>query len=241
MSVSATGRPRTAYGPRLTAGSGSASIIRLMAGWIQFGGTLVKMAVGPSAKKRYPTPLTSHQRWMVSLAAILAERTPGHSHTLLYPLKRVDVSTSRGRLSESWGITTTEDLHGVLHRLATTGHRTRMAASIGHPPLAWDIARYADITRYGLASGYIDEPTAWRLLREVVEPVARTYGSWKEYADDFMTGRLAWMRALSGTDNEDWPVSQEDTARAVQRLVDPMNQDSPWQRTPWETIYQPDV
>ncbi|QKV91790.1 DUF1266 domain-containing protein [Streptomyces sp. NA02950] len=212
-----------------------------MAGWTQFGGALVKMAVGPSAKRRFPTPLTSHQRWMVSLAAILAERTPGHSHTLLYPLKRIDRSTSRARLSDSWDITSTETLLEILGFLASHGHRDQMAPRLGHPPLAWDIVRYADVVRYGLASEYIDEPTAWRLLREVVAPVARTYGSWKEYADDYMIGRRVWMHGLTGTEHEDWPVSQEDTARAVQRLVDPMNEKSPWRQVPWETIHQPDV
>ncbi|MDG4862521.1 hypothetical protein P8605_30735 [Streptomyces sp. T-3] len=48
------------------------------------------MAFGPSALKRCAAPLSAHQRWNVSLGAILDQRSSGRSHLRLYPLKRVN-------------------------------------------------------------------------------------------------------------------------------------------------------
>ncbi|MGW7486876.1 hypothetical protein [Streptomyces sp. NPDC054786] len=47
-----------------------------MNGWT-LASALLKMTFGRSAKKRYPTPLTAHQRWLVSLDAMLSERMWG--------------------------------------------------------------------------------------------------------------------------------------------------------------------
>jgi hypothetical protein len=203
--------------------------------------TVIRQVFAPSAKKRYPAALTSHQRWLVSLSAILAERTPGHSHTTLYPLDRINKAISKARLRASWDITSPKSLSAILDWLAAEGHRTEMAPVIGHPPLAWDIGRYADIVRYSFAAGYVNESQAWQLLRSAAQLAAPAYGSWKGFADDFMTGRQLWMRAQAGTADENWAVSQEVTARAAQRLTDPANEQSPWRITPWEIIYQPDV
>ncbi|WP_199493124.1 DUF1266 domain-containing protein [Marinitenerispora sediminis] len=202
--------------------------------------TLLVMAFGRPAKTKYRTPLTTHQLWMVSLAGILAERTPGRSHTLLYPTRRIDRRNPKLRLSESWDITDRASLLSTLDFLATTGHRGSYAVRIGHPPLAWDAMRYADITRYGFAAGYIDERTAWQLLARMVGPVAQTYRSWQAYADDFLLGRQVWLGGLVGGRYEDWAVSQQETVDAARKLLDPANTDSPWQRVPWEAIYRPD-
>lgn len=197
---------------------------------------LLKTAIGPSAKKRYPNPLTTHQRWMVSLDAILAERTWGHSHLTLYPLKRINPANSQVSLQQSWGIASPESLHTTLRWLATEGHRMQMAPSIGHPPVAWDFGRYATIVRKGFGAGHLDEQGAWHLLTTAVAPVAQTYGSWQAFAHDFVAGRQLWMQN-AGTE---WTGSQEDTAEAVGRLLDPTNTDSPWHHAPWHSIYEPD-
>lgn len=112
-----------------------------MSGWI-LASSLMKMAIGPSAKKRYPHLLSSHQRWMVSLDAILAERTWGHSHLTLYPLKRIDATNCKVSLKQSWGVTSPESLLSTLRWLAAEGHRMQMAQALGgRPPVAWDFGR----------------------------------------------------------------------------------------------------
>jgi hypothetical protein len=72
-----------------------------MGDWTQIDMSLVKMGLWRSAAKRFPAPLTAYQRWLISLSAILVERTPGHSHTTLYPLRRIDTAICRAALNES--------------------------------------------------------------------------------------------------------------------------------------------
>ncbi|ARF53012.1 DUF1266 domain-containing protein [Streptomyces gilvosporeus] len=206
-----------------------------MSGWI-LASSLLKMAFGPSAKRRYPAVLTPHQRWMVSLDAILTERMWGHGHLMLYPLKRINPSNCKVSLAQSWDITSPESLQAALHRLAAEGHRMQMAPVLGHPPVAWDFGRYVSVVRSGFGAGYVDEAGAWQLLARAAAPVAQTYGSWRAFADDFVAGRQIWMQNVG----REWAGSQEDTIQAVQRLLDPANPNSPWNQVPWETIYQPD-
>ncbi|MFI9358616.1 DUF1266 domain-containing protein [Streptomyces lydicus] len=206
-----------------------------MSGWI-LASALWKMAFGPSAKKRYPTPLTTHQQWMVSLDAILAERTWGHSHATLYPLKRINPTNCQVSLKGSWDVTSPESLHSTLHWLATEGHRVQMASALGRPPLAWDYGRYATVVRLGFGAGYLDEAGAWQLLAHAVTPVAQTYGSWQSFAEDFVAGRQLWMHNAGN----EWTGSQDDTVQAVSRLLDPTNPTSPWRQVTWQAIYQPD-
>ncbi|AJC62071.1 DUF1266 domain-containing protein [Streptomyces sp. 769] len=206
-----------------------------MNGWI-LASSLLKMAFGPSAKRRFPTPLTLHQQWMVSLDAILAERMWGHSHLTLYPLKRINSTNCKVSLEQSWGVTSPGSLHATLHQLAVEGHRMQMAPVLGHPPVAWDFGRYATVVKLAFGAGYVDEPGAWQLLGNAVAPAAQTYRSWNAFAQDFVAGRALWMRNTGA----EWSGSQEDTVQAVQRLLDPGNSTSPWQQVPWEAIYQPD-
>ncbi|MFF2813635.1 DUF1266 domain-containing protein [Streptomyces sp. NPDC058000] len=88
--------------------------------------------------------------------------------------------------------------------------------------------------RFG--AGYVDEPGAWRLLGNAVAPAAQTYQSWNAFADDFIAGRALWMQNAGA----EWSGSQDDTAQAAQRLLDPGNSNGPWHQVHWESIYQPD-
>ncbi|MFG2832497.1 DUF1266 domain-containing protein [Streptomyces sp. NPDC048434] len=206
-----------------------------MNGWT-LASALLKMTFGRSAKKRYPNPLTAHQRWMVSLDAMLSERMWGRSHLMLYPLKRINSTHCKVGLQQSWDVTSPESLQATLRWLATEGHRMQMTSALGHPPVAWDFGRYVTVVRLGFGAGYVDEPGAWQLLASAVAPVAQTYGSWEAFANDFVAGRELWMR----TAGNDWAGSQDDTIEAVRSLLDPTNSSSPWRLVPWETVYQAD-
>ncbi|MFJ5802894.1 DUF1266 domain-containing protein [Streptomyces decoyicus] len=111
-----------------------------------------------------------------------------------------------------------------------------MTPALGRPPVAWDVGRYVSVVRAGFAAGYADEPGAWQLLGSAVAPVAHTYRSWQQFAEDFVAGRELWMRTAGG----EWSGSQEDTVSAVRGRLDPTNGESPWQQVPWEAIYQVD-
>lgn len=70
--------------------------------------------------------------------------------------------------------------------------------------------------------------------------VARTYGSWKEYAEDFLLGRRIWTELLRGTEYENFPAPQADSDAHIHRLLNPANPSSPWHLAPYETISAPD-
>ncbi|MGW0731644.1 DUF1266 domain-containing protein [Streptomyces sp. NPDC002851] len=204
---------------------------------VEMAGVLLKAAFGPSAAKRYPHPLTAHQRWMVALPAILTERYVGGSHTTLYPLKRIDAAILRGRLEESWDVTSSQTLHSTLDWLATEGHRTGMVRVLGHPPVAWDFVRYADVVRAGFGAGYVDEGQAWHLLGQAIAPVTQAYASWRDFAADYLAGRRIWMQNV---DPDFGSGLQEHTEQSSTRLLDPANRTSPWCQVPWQAIRYPD-
>ncbi|MEV0406454.1 tetratricopeptide repeat protein [Actinoallomurus sp. NPDC050550] len=194
----------------------------------------------PSPAWWHRRPLSLHQLWLVSLSAILVERTFGGTHTSLYPLGWLSPRRARRMLDDSWDVSSREELLSNLEWLATSGHRTSFAPRLGHEPLAWDIARYANNVRYGVAAGFIDEPTAWHLLQRIVAQTASAYRSWREFADDFLTGRRMWMDGLRGTEDENWPTPHRRTVEAVGRLLDPSNAKSPWNHAPWDAMSRAD-
>ena len=52
----------------------------------------------PRTGRRYPTPLTAHQLWMVSLSAPVS-RDHDASRTTLYPFTRIDDDSARSWLA----------------------------------------------------------------------------------------------------------------------------------------------
>ncbi|NBE53513.1 DUF1266 domain-containing protein [Streptomyces boluensis] len=193
----------------------------------------------PRAERTYPAPLTRHQLWMVSLSAPV-HRAKDASRTTLYPYRRVDEAKARRALAGHWEISSREALLPRLRDLAHTGYRARARQRYGVSPLAWDVALYADITRTGFAAGYVTEAEAWTALKDVVPVVARTYGSWQEYATDYLLGRKIWTELLRGTEYEDFPAPQADSDAHLRRLLDPANPSSPWVLAPYEAISGPD-
>ncbi|MFH9867060.1 DUF1266 domain-containing protein [Streptomyces lydicus] len=129
---------------------------------------------------------------MVSLDAISAERMWGHSHLMLYPLKRINPTNCQVSLQQSWGVTSSEGRHATLQWLASEGHRQQMEPVIGHPPVAWDFGRYVTVTRLGFGAGYIDEAGAWQLLAIA----GRTCGTELLLVAGFRARLRHWTRAV---------------------------------------------
>ena len=176
---------------------------------------------------------------MVSLCAPV-NRTLYASRTTLYPYKRLAGGRARRWLAGKWDISSAGDVVQALDGLATTGYRAQVAERFGVSPLAWDVALYVDVVRNSFAAGYVDEPSAWALLHKIVRPTASAYGSWKEYADDYLLGRIVWIGTLRGTPDEHFPAPQEVLDRHVRRLLDPDTGWSPWNMVTWNAINEPD-
>lgn len=193
----------------------------------------------PRVESKYPTPLTTHQLWMVSLCAPVS-RDKDASRTTLYPFTRIDDGKAEKWLADQWEITAPEQLLGRLAGLANTGYRAMAQRRTGVAPLAWDIALYVDISRRGFACGMLSETDTWNRLKNVVPAVAGTYASWNEYADHYLLGRQVWRDSLRGTESESFPAPQAVSDAHLQALLDPANRTSPWNLAPWEAISHPD-
>lgn len=183
--------------------------------------------------------LGTHRLWLVSLSAIQLARAHGTSLYTVYPHAWLDRHQAQTSLNNDWEIRSREKLLPVLQDLAETGHREQCAASIGHPPLSWDFARYASMVRNAFCAEYIDEPQAWQLLEGIVGSIAEAYTSWRDFAEDYLAGRRVWVGPDTG-EPHDYPASQQQTANAVSRLLDPASTWSPWNLVPWDAIRRPD-
>lgn len=197
------------------------------------------MLRGVPVERKYPVPLTLHQLWMVSLCAPVS-REARASRLTLYPYKHVNDGRARKWLTEKWEISTRPALLGRLDDLARVGYRARAEQRFDVSPLAWDIALYVDVVRNGFAAGHLEEADAWRLLHQIVPQARGVYGSWAQYAQGYLMGRLVWMDLLRGTESESFPAPQSVSDEHLRRLLDPANIESPWHLAPWEAIGRPD-
>ncbi|MGW2827880.1 DUF1266 domain-containing protein [Streptomyces sp. NPDC001286] len=193
----------------------------------------------PRTDRRYPTPLTAHQLWMVSLSAPVS-RDHDASRTTLYPFTRIDDDSARGWLADQWEITSREELVDRLDELSRSGYRARAQRLLGVAPLAWDAALYVDIARRGFAAGLITEAEAWTALKNIVPSVVSAYSSWQGYADHYLLGRKVWRDGLEAARDPSPPAPQAVADAHLRALLDPANRASPWNLAPWDTISRPD-
>jgi len=177
-------------------------------------------------------PLGPRRLWLVSLSAIQMARGHGTSLDTLYPGAWLNRHNAVIELEADWGVGSRDGLLDRLEWLAGEGDRGSLATGLGHPPVSWDLARYAFTVRSGYAAEYIGGPEAWRLLERAGDEAARCYGSWREFAGDYLAGRELWLADDRGAGS--FPASQRQTITAVERLLDPGNARSPWNRVPWD-------
>lgn len=181
--------------------------------------------------------LSGRRLWQVALGAvILAELTDqGHTLDTLYVSRWLDGYNTAKSISRWWGIDSREELLDTLTRLETVGHRAKLAPELGHEPLAWDIARYANNVRDGATIGWLDESEAWDLLDKITAMTAQTYDSWDAFLADYFAGRQLWA-GLDPDDPGSWPTQHRRKVEAIHRLLDPSNAASPFNLAPWSVV-----
>lgn len=185
--------------------------------------------------------------WALALSGILTEMNRGHHHELgMWG----DDGTTRGwcnkTLSDFYGIEDEKSFRDCVHWLATEGHTKEareVLATLGPSPLhdqpkqsiaracrpqieqqgllAWDAGRLVAVVGWGKWAGYIDEEEAWTILLGTAKRVQKTYGSWREYADAYMFGRMFWSQG----------ARHQGTDAAYHALLG--NPTSPWNQLPW--------
>lgn len=170
------------------------------------------------------------RRWWLALSAIQVEWGGGGHEAL-----RMDDGSAdayRRALRDNWGITSTGALLDMARWLTTSGHAREYERHLGRAPFAWDAARLVFLVRAAHAAGLLpDEESAWDLCEKLTVPVLCRYSSWREFAGDFLAARRIWVG--DGVHDPEQGGRQEEFARAADRLLDPANTASPWQRVPF--------
>ena len=178
--------------------------------------------------------LTGRRLWQVALGAVIRAEYADQGHTLdtLYVSRWLDGHNTEAATRRSWGITDREEMLESLELLETVGQRAKLADELGHAPLAWDIARYANNVRDAATIGWLGESESWELLDKITAMTAQTYDSWPAFAADYFAGRRLWAR-LDPEEPKSWPLQHRRKDEAVRRLLDPANAASVFNRAPW--------
>jgi ankyrin repeat protein len=94
---------------------------------------------------------------------------------------------------------------------------------------AWDYARYINVCRWGVATGYISEAEAWPRVMHAAQILQNTFSSWKEFGENYIVGREFWSLRQTKIDGQ--------AMRSIyQALLN--NSTSPWNRIPWDLPLQ---
>ncbi|MGA3130202.1 MAG: ankyrin repeat domain-containing protein [Terracidiphilus sp.] len=88
----------------------------------------------------------------------------------------------------------------------------------------WDYARYINLCRWGVSSGYISEEEAWPRVMHAAQILQQTFSSWREFGENYLVGRDFWSLSQTRIDG------QQMRAIYQKLLNDP---GSPWNRIPW--------
>ena len=93
----------------------------------------------------------------------------------------------------------------------------------------WDYGRYINLCRWGVTAGYLSEDEAWQHAMYAASVLQQTFGSWREFGENYLVGREFWSLRQTTIDGN--------AMKGVyQRLLnDPA---SPWNRIPWNLPLQ---
>ncbi|SRR6266568_383442 len=128
-----------------------------------------------------------------------------------------------------------EDLKKIVSGLSSDGAHSVVIAHRYYDKLgsqsitAWDFARYINLCRWGVESGYLSEDEAWPRVMYAAGILQQTFSSWREFSEDYLIGREFWSLRQTKIDGQ--------VMRAIcQRLLNDPN--SPWNRIPWNLPLQ---
>lgn len=185
--------------------------------------------------------------WCLAVGAILCEQNQKRHDEIGGWMAGPEAQAwCNGVLSDSYGVDSEQAFKDMVDWLTRTGHTAEarsQIAGLGPNPLqdypkqtivrayraqierqgllAWDCGRLAAVVGWGYHCHYNDENETWRILHGNAVRIQQTYGSWREFGDAYMMGRMWW--AQGGLN----PKAKE----AYTRLIGDPN--SPWNRLPW--------
>jgi hypothetical protein len=125
-------------------------------------------------------------------------RQEGHRayYEELYPLLKISDQEKRNELiEEKFGEDAPKALQFADNLIeCITGRGTNQFAAFNGENmekgiLAWDLGRLVVIARLSFDGGYIDEKTAWGVIKDAYGMAVKEYASWKEFAVSYLIGR----------------------------------------------------
>jgi DNA-directed RNA polymerase subunit RPC12/RpoP len=192
-------------------------------------------------------PYPPNQRFALALAGVITELDHAH-HDALGGWG--DNANTRPwctkRLSEFYGIESTEELVRRTNDFLNGGHSAAARATLASLPddasqddphqalvrahraeiervgvFAWDVGRLIAVLGWSAWAGYVAELEAWQVMMVAAARAQRAYDSWASFAEGYELGRLYWAKG----------AAHEPTARILEKLkTDP---ESPWNTLAW--------
>ena len=121
-----------------------------------------------------------------------------------------------GHRGDYWSIrekflhTRIEEYGSLLYRGPVDTNRAfvvavHLGAPVGKalPITAWDFGRYINLSRFGFVTGWLGGKETWDLIMPVARMLQASYGSWDEFAADYLLGRTFWDPARAQKENEE--------------------------------------
>ncbi|HET7542039.1 MAG TPA: DUF1266 domain-containing protein [Polyangiaceae bacterium] len=162
----------------------------------------------PSIPPRAEDPLTSEQRWAISVAVYPSyARDPRAA--LSEPLAP---AVCRASLLRWWEVSDRDSAISILEWLLEQGHSEQLADELellstdelspekrafllGNESelreyliVAFDLCRLVNVARSAHKAEYIDEGTAWHFILSAARKLHETYPSWSDMGDDYILG-----------------------------------------------------
>ncbi len=174
--------------------------------------------------------LTQEQRFGLAVSALLTELN-GEEHDILeggMPGEEI-MKDAREALREWWRVEERSDLLGLLSWLLEEGDREECEEGKDNPSsmLAWDLCRLVTAARWGAGAEYLSRDEAWDWIEKSARRIRESFVSWAEMGESFLDGYLYWSEGRSD-------IYDEELDDIFNDLLDPENEESPWNRVPWE-------
>ncbi|MBI1847157.1 MAG: DUF1266 domain-containing protein [Candidatus Rokubacteria bacterium] len=90
--------------------------------------------------------------------------------------------------------------------------------------IGWDFGRHIALCRWGHLLEFLSEDETWDRIMPAAHRLQRTFTSWADYGDNYLTGREYWSA-------DETASSGQRMRRRYEALL--ADADSPWRRHPW--------
>ncbi|KEQ22805.1 DUF1266 domain-containing protein [Paenibacillus tyrfis] len=90
---------------------------------------------------------------------------------------------------------------------------------------AWDLGRFAYLSRKGAFMGYISQEKSLELVKPIIPVAQQAYSGWREYGTGYLAGRQFWWAQPTA-------ASAQEMAGYIRNLL--LNADSLWNRLEWD-------